>query len=198
MQPSKIDLQSADATFSAALDLRTLTIDQALEIVSRATPPKWTDPNPRVRIVWTGPLQKPARAIDAAQLVNGLSARAIQRESARIEALDADIRERAMFNRRLRGDEWRRQREVEIRAFVIEQERQEKLRIEAERRAEAERIAREKQEQLKLEAERRERERLEKLRQDAERRALEKQKLQDLLSAPPLAPLQLPGAVAPQ
>lgn len=198
VQPAKIDLQSADATFSAALDLRTLTVDQALEIVSRTTPPKWTDPNPRVRIVWTGPLQKPARAIDAAQLVNGLSARAIQRESARIDALDADIRERAMFNRRLRMDEWRRQREVEIRAFVLEQERQEKLRIEEERRAELERIAREKQERLKLEAERRERERLDNLRQEAERRAQEKQKLLDLLSKPPPAPLQLPGAVAPQ
>jgi hypothetical protein len=182
-QPAKLDLQAADATFSAALDLRTLTVDQALELVSRVTPPKWTDPNPRVRIVWAGPLQQPTRAIDAAQLVNGLSARAIQRESARIEALDADIRERAMFNRRLRIDEWRRQRDVEIRAFVIEQERQEKLRIEAERRAEAERVAREKQEQLKLEA---------------ERRAQEKQKLQDLLSKPPPSPLQLPGAVPPQ
>jgi hypothetical protein len=88
-----------------------------------------------------------------------------------------------MFNRRLRTDQWMRQRNVEIRAFVIEQERQEKLRIEAERRAEAERLAREKQEQLKLEA---------------ERRAQEKQKLQDLLSKPPPSPLQLPGAVPPQ
>ena len=77
-------LQGADATFSAALDLRTLTVDQTLDMASRTTPPQWTDPNPRVRIVWSGPMQKPARSIDAAQFVNGLSARSIQRESARI------------------------------------------------------------------------------------------------------------------
>ncbi len=135
IQPVKIDLQRADATFSGALDLRTLSVEQSIEIVSRVTPPKWSEPNPRVRIVWSGPLQKPARSIDAAQLVNGLSARAIERESARIEALGADIRERAMFNRRLRATEWLRQREAEIRAFVAEQERLEKLRVEAERRA---------------------------------------------------------------
>ncbi len=40
-----------------------------------------------------------------------------------------------MFNRRLRATEWLRQREAEIRLFVAEQERLEKLRLEAERRA---------------------------------------------------------------
>lgn len=198
MQPTKADVPGADATFTAALDLRTMTMDQTLDIISRLTPPRWTDPDPRVRILWTGPLHKPARTIDAAQLVNGLSARSIQRESARIDALNADIRERAMFNRRLRMDEWRRQRDVEIRAFTLEQERLEKLRMEAERRAEVERAAREKQEQIKLEAERRERERLDNLRQDAERRAQEKVKLQELLDKSLPAPLKLPGAVAPQ
>ncbi len=182
LQPVKIDLQRADATFAAALDLRTLSVEQTMEIVSRVTPPKWSEPNPRVRIMWSGPLQKPVRSIDAAQLVNGLSARAIQRESARIEALDADIRERAMFNRRLRMDEWRRQREAEIRAFMVEQERLEKIRLEAERKAEAERLVKEKQEQLRLEA---------------ERRAQEKQRLLEELNRP-APPVQLPGAVAPQ
>jgi hypothetical protein len=182
LQPVKIDLQRADATFAAALDLRTLSVEQTMEIVSRVTPPKWSEPNPRVRIIWSGPLQKPVRSIDAAQLVNGLSARAIQRESARIEALDADIRERAMFNRRLRMDEWRRQREAEIRAFMVEQERLEKIRLEAERKAEAERLVKEKQEQLRLEA---------------ERRAQEKQRLLEELNRP-APPVQLPGAVAPQ
>ncbi len=106
IQPAKIDLQRADATFSGALDLRTMSLEQSVEIVSRVPPAKWSEPNPRVRIVWSGPLQKPSRSIDAAQLVNSLSARAIQRESARIEALDADIRERAMFNRRCAQTEW--------------------------------------------------------------------------------------------
>ncbi|MFN3892250.1 MAG: AsmA family protein [Beijerinckiaceae bacterium] len=198
-QPVKIGAPGAEASLSGAFDLRTLGAEQTLEIVSRTTPPKWTDPNPRVRMAWSGPVNKATRSIDAASLVNGLSARAIQRESARIEALEADIRERAMFNRRLRTDEWRRQREAEIRAFLLEQERLEKLRIEAERRAEAERAERERQEQLRLEAERRERERQEQLRMEAERRAQEKQRLIEQLNRPlPPPPIQLPGAVAPQ
>lgn len=197
LQPVKIAASGVDAFLSGAFDLRALASEQSLEIVAGAAPPKWTDPNPRVRIVWSGPANKTVRAIDAGSLVNGLSARAILRESARIEALDADIRERAMFNRRLRADEWRRQREGEIRAWHAEQERQERLRIEAERRAEAERIAREKQELLRLEAERRALEKQEQSRLDAERRAQEKQRLLELFKPLPPPPLQLPGAAQP-
>lgn len=197
LQPVRIAAPGVDATLSGAFDLRTLAGEQTLEIVAGAAPAKWTEPNPRVRIAWSGPAQKTARSIDAASLVNGLSARAILRESARIEALEADIRERAMFNRRLRADEWRRQREVEIRAWQAEQERQERLRVEAERRAEAERLARERQEQLRQEAERRAQEKQEQLRLETERRAQEKQKLLEIFKPLPAPPLQLPGASPP-
>lgn len=203
-QPVKVAAPGAEVVLSGAFNVRSLGVEQALEIVSRTTPPRWTDPNPRARIVWSGLPDEASRSIDSAALVNGLSARAILRESARIEALEADIRERAMFYRRMRADEWRRQREGEIRAFVIEQERLEKLRLEAERRAEAERLAREKQEQARLEAERRalemeEKLRLEaeKLRLEAERRAQEKQRLQEELNRALTPPVQLPGATGP-
>lgn len=201
-QPARIEAPGAEITLSGVFDLRSLVSEQTLEIVSRTIPPKWSDPNPRVRILWSGPPDKASRSIDSAALVNGLSARAILRESARIEALEADILERAMFNRRLRADEWRRQREAEIRAYLIEEEKQEKLRLEAEQRTqEAERIAREKEER-----EKQEREKQEQLRLEAERRAREKQRLIEELTRPiaPMqlqtpspAPLQLPGA-APQ
>jgi hypothetical protein len=135
LQPVKMDVLVADAVLAASFDLRALSSEQVLDIISRHPPPNWTGPAPRVRLVWSGPPEKASRTIDAASLVNGLSARAIVRESARIEAFEADIRERSMFNRRLRADEWRRQREVEIRAFLAEQEKQEKARLEAERRA---------------------------------------------------------------
>ncbi|MBX9757129.1 MAG: AsmA family protein [Beijerinckiaceae bacterium] len=135
LQPVKMDALVADAVLGASFDLRTLSSEQVLDIISRHAPPNWTGASPRVRIVWSGPLDKASRAIDAASLVNGLSARAIVRESARIDAFEADIRERSMFNRRLRADEWRRQREVEIRAFLAEQEKLEKARLDAERRA---------------------------------------------------------------
>ncbi len=197
-QPVKLALPRADATLSGAFDLRNMSIEQTLDIVSRTAPPKWTDPNPHVRIMWSGAIDKATRAIEASSLVNGLSARAIQRESARIEALEADIRERAMFNRRMRAAEWLRQREAEIRAFVIEQARQEKIRLEAEKRAEEERLAREKKEQARLDAERRLQEKLEQSRLEAERRAEEKQRLLEQTKPLPLPPpIQLPGAAAP-
>lgn len=182
-QPEKIELPSAEAVLSGAFDLRALTGEQVLDIISRTIPPRWNDPNPRVRIVWSGPLDGATRSIDAANLVNGLSARAIQRESARIEALEADIRERAMFNRRLRADEWRAKREEEIRAFVDEQEKKAKLEA---LRVEEERRAQEKLEQARLEEERRAKERqekLEKARLEEERRAQERQERQEQLRA---------------
>ena len=162
---------------SGAFDLRSLTSEQTLEIISRHAPANWTGPNPRVRLVWSGPADKATRSIDAASLVNGLSARAILRESARIEAMESDIRERSMFNRRLRADEWRRQREAEIRAFVAEQEKQEQLRLEAERRA---------QDQQRL---------IEELNKTP---AFPPMQLPQARSPAANAPLQLPGAAAPR
>ena len=48
--------------------------------------------------------------IDAAALANALAARAIQRESARIESYEFDIHERAFFYQRLQSE---RRREAE-------------------------------------------------------------------------------------
>ena len=61
--------------------------------------------------------------IDASALSSALTARALVREGARIAALEADIRERAAFNRRLKAQEWLRQRAAEIDAFHREQAR---------------------------------------------------------------------------
>ena len=44
--------------------------------------------------------------IDVSPLSAGLATQAIARESDRIAALDADIRERAFFNRRLKGEQF--------------------------------------------------------------------------------------------
>ena len=53
-------------------------------------------------------------------------------------ALEADIRERAFFNRRLKAERFMRQREAEVAAFIANQER---LKAEQERkRAEEERL----------------------------------------------------------
>ena len=65
----------------------------------------------------------PTRTIDVAGLVNGLAARAIARESERIDILDADIRERAFFNRLLKAADYQRQREQELNRFAEEEKR---------------------------------------------------------------------------
>lgn len=174
LQPARIPAAQADVTASAVFDLRSGALEQSLDIKSRSPPPRWSGEPPRARLVWSGPVEKPQRAVEAAPLVNALSARAITRETARIEALDADIRERAAFNRRLRADQWMRQRQREIAVFVVERERQE-------------RIERERQE------------RVERLNREAEQRAQEAQRLQQLIAppAPAPSPAQQPPAPLP-
>ncbi len=192
LQAARIPVAQADLTVGAVLDLRSGALEQSLDIQSRSPPPRWSGEPPRARIVWSGPVEKPQRAVEAAPLVNALSARAIARETVRIEALEADIRERSFFNRRLRADQWSRQRDREIAAHVAERERQE--RIERERQ---EKLEREKLERERLERERQERlerERLERQRKEAEQRGLEAQRKQE---TPPAIPQSAPGGVAP-
>ncbi|MDB5568863.1 MAG: hypothetical protein JWN93_46, partial [Hyphomicrobiales bacterium] len=164
LQPAAIANASAQVTASAALDLRALRLEETIDIVSRAPPRGWTGAPPRVRVLWSGPVDRPQRSVEAGGLVNGLSARAIMREASRIEAVEADIRERAAFNRRLKAQEWLRQRRAEIEAWKIEQARlaedARRKAIEEERRKAAE-AAREAQERRAAE---------ERERQDRERR----------------------------
>lgn len=140
LQPGAIEGAGSSPVARAwgMLDLRTLRLDAGVEIAS-APPPGWSGASPRVRVTWSGPLEKPARAIEAGGLVNTLSARAIVRESARIAALEADMRERAAFNRRWKAQEWLRVRMSEIETF----KREEARRAEEARRLEEARLRRE-------------------------------------------------------
>lgn len=166
LQPAPISAPGVAIGATASLDLRDQKLEETLEFTSLKPPAGWTGAPPQARIVWSGPVGAPNREVLAAGLVNGLSARAILRETARIEALEADIRERAYFNRRLKAQEWLRQREAEIEAWKIEEAR----RIEAEKAAEAKRIAEEKAaEARRIEAEKAE----EAKRIEAEKRAAE-------------------------
>ena len=62
-------------------------------------------------MAWKGPWPLLERRVDAAALASGLAAAGIARESERLAALDADIRERAFFNRRLKAAEQERERD---------------------------------------------------------------------------------------
>jgi len=84
----------------------------------------WNGPPPAVDISLIGGLAAPARRIDASALAAGLAAQAIGRDTDRISALEADIRERAWFNRRLKAEKYMRQREAELAAYEADQARQ--------------------------------------------------------------------------
>ena len=78
-----------------------------------------------------GPLAAPVRRIDDAALVAGLSSQAIARESDHIAAVEADIRERAFFNRVIKTEQYLDMRDREVKAYRAEQAR---LKVEADRK----------------------------------------------------------------
>ena len=68
-------------------------------------------------------LEAPRRQLDVSSLSAALAAQAIARETDRIATMEADIRERAFFNRRLKGEQFMDRRQQEIEDFKVEQSR---------------------------------------------------------------------------
>ncbi|MDR3407453.1 MAG: AsmA family protein, partial [Methylovirgula sp.] len=87
----------------AALDLKTLRLDQSSVLTLTALPRNWSGAPPQVGVEWTGPLKAPVRNLDATSFVNALAARAIARETARIEAQEFDVHEHAVALNRLQS-----------------------------------------------------------------------------------------------
>ncbi len=85
----------------ASLDLRTFALDQSSVLTLTKLPRNWNDVSPQVALEWTGPFESPVRNIDATSFVNALAARAIARETARIEAQEFDVHEHAVALARL-------------------------------------------------------------------------------------------------
>ncbi len=98
------------ANLEASLDLRDLSIDQESILHLVELPRNWSGPPPQISLGWRGVIADPAPMIDAAAFVNALAARAIARESARIEAQEFDVHEHAFFMNRLESE---RRRETE-------------------------------------------------------------------------------------
>jgi hypothetical protein len=114
--PITIAGSRGDATLGADLDLRKLAVESKLSINSSAADLKfWSGPPPNAAVDVQNALDAPKRQLDVSSLAAGLAAQAIARETDRIAALEADIRERAFFNRRLKGERFmdRRQQEIE-------------------------------------------------------------------------------------
>jgi uncharacterized protein involved in outer membrane biogenesis len=125
------------SSIEAALDLRTSTLEEHVQETLSALPKDWKGPLPSIVITLAGPIKAPHRTTDVSSLINAVATRALARESARIEAYEFDIRERALFNQRLQSEDRREQERLKA--------DDDARRAEAERRARAEAARVEKQ-----------------------------------------------------
>jgi hypothetical protein len=122
--PIKIPGGQGDEALSANLDLRTLTTQARFTLTSPASDLKfWSGPPPSAAVTVDNALEAPKRQIDVSALSAALAAQAIARESDRISTMEADIRERAFFNRRLKGERFMDRRRQEIQDWEVEQAR---------------------------------------------------------------------------
>jgi hypothetical protein len=143
--PIKIPQAQGDEALNADFDLRTLTTQARFTLTASASDLKfWSGPPPSAGVTVDNALEAPKRQIDVSSLSAALAAQAIARETDRISTLEADIRERAFFNRRLKGERLMDRRQQEIQDWEVEQARMrgqaERLRAlqEAEKAADAE------------------------------------------------------------
>jgi AsmA-like C-terminal region len=115
--------QGGDA-LSADLDLRTLATQARFTLTSSASDLKfWSGSAPSAAVTIDNALEAPKRQIDISALSAALAAQAIARETDRISTMEADIRERAFFNRRLKGERFMDRRQQEIQDWEVEQAR---------------------------------------------------------------------------
>ena len=84
---------------SGSFDLKTFEFSANAVFDSDRVAKFWSGPSPAVTVSLAGPLDAPQRKIDDTAFAAGLAAQALARESDRIATLEADIRERAFFNR---------------------------------------------------------------------------------------------------
>ncbi len=162
---------------AADFDLPHETIRLDLTETLTSLPPNWTGPAPSLMLSLAGPLDAPSRTYDVSGFMDTLAQRALARETARIEAYELDIRERAFFNTRLRSEA---DREAEHQRALEDARRA----AEAERKAKAEAA---RQERLK-------REQAARAREDAERLAKQK----ELAKEKPRATLPNSGSGEPR
>jgi hypothetical protein len=122
--PIGIPGRSGDGALSADFDLRKLAGGTRLTLTSSASNLKfWAGPPPTAMVAVDNVLEAPRRQLDVSSLSAALAAQAIARETDRIATMEADIRERAFFNRRLKGERFMDRRQQEIEDFKVEQSR---------------------------------------------------------------------------
>ncbi len=184
------------AMVNASFDLARSALETRLAFSVPATGLKfWSGPNPSAIVTVENALDAPKRRIDVAGLAAGLATQAIARKSDRIATLESDIRERAFFNRRLKGERFLDRRNAEIQDWRAEQERLKGLAEHLEsQRAEEARLAAEKAAAEKAAAERAAVEKAAAERAAAEKAAAEKAAAPDRQPEASEKAPQIPGA----
>lgn len=141
LQPFAFERSGLRAEVGGSIDLRALTADLRMALKPTGPLPKgWPGDAPQIGVAWRGPLAAPRRETDVNALSNTVAARALAREIERVEAFEADARERAMHSRRLRAEREMRENERRLGLFL---KAEEERRIAEEKRAEEERRAEE-------------------------------------------------------
>lgn len=134
LQPFAFDRDGLRAEASGLIDLRALSADLRLALRPLGPLPKgWPGDAPRIVVSWRGPLAQIRREADVGALSNAVAARALAREIERVEAFEADARERAAHARRLRAEREMRENQRQLAAFL---KAEEERRIAEEKRAE--------------------------------------------------------------
>ncbi|MCX8256029.1 MAG: hypothetical protein OTI36_18770, partial [Beijerinckiaceae bacterium] len=134
---------SVSSDVDGSLDLRQPSLALRVTETLHALPKGWSGAPPKLVVAWTGPPRAPTRSVDVSAFINAVAARALARETARIEAYELDIRERAFFNARLQTERRRAQDKAKAEADA----REAKARREAAAKAAQEKAAQEKAEQ---------------------------------------------------
>lgn len=147
VSPVSVERAGLRAEATGLVDWRAMTTDLRLNLRPLGAAPKgWPDQMPQVGVAWRGALEAPRRETDVGALSNVVAARALAREIERVEAFEADQRERAMNVRRLRAERELRENERRLAEFLkAEEERRlaEEKRAEEARKAEEARLAEE-------------------------------------------------------
>ena len=195
LQPVVFERDGLRTEVGGIVDIRALSADLRLALKPLGALPKgWPGDAPQIAVAWRGPLSELRRESDVNALANTVAARALAREIERVEAFEADARERAWFSRRLRAEREMRENERRLGEFLKAEEekrladerRQEELR----KAEEARRLA---EEAKRLADERRALELKQRAEQEARRREAEERTRAPQPSVQG-GPLVLPGA----
>ena len=113
------------ARAAATLGLVDLSLAVEATLTDAKPGPFWSGAAPNVTVTGRSGLDAAPgpRRVEATLFSAGLAAEAVARESDRIAGLEADMRERAAFNRRFKADRFVTRRQVEIDAFLEDQEK---------------------------------------------------------------------------